>query len=318
VFDCVFAFLKELKSSDLPFNPYEYIIPRWRLITYTKRLENDRKYGIVSEPATASAFTLYHPKKNEYKIYYNDNENKRRILFTLCHEIAHILLNHLKDFDKSNMSRGGIANKEYKEYAVLETEADVFAKNILVPIHLVNELNLNIDDVYSIFNISRVAAETRCQTLQKDLFGLNAKRYDELKNCHHQFIKKYSRLKRCKKCGSLILEDNKTNCLVCGADIKKEESSVKYRDILLNQNGHLSECLVCDNEDIKDEDIFCKICGNPVINLCSNKNCNCQLDGNARFCSKCSSESLFYNRGVLNKWEKEKYPNMTIEEDLPF
>lgn len=81
-----------------------------------------------------------------------------------------------------------------------------------------------------------------------------------------------------------------------------------------DENLRVLRCPMCQNEDIKPEAAFCKICGLEVINLCSgeqyydfnewhigNQHPN---DSNARFCTYCGRETVFYQKGILKPWDK--------------
>lgn len=74
-------------------------------------------------------------------IFYNDRISHQRTMFTLMHELGHILLEHQT------------RNKE------IEDEADLFASMILAPRILIHELNLRTaDDIHDYFDISITAA----------------------------------------------------------------------------------------------------------------------------------------------------------------
>ena len=61
---------------------------------------------------------------NKIFICYNEQNNKQRNRFTICHEIGHIVLKHLYKGDK------------------LDKEANMFAARILMPMILIKELNI--------------------------------------------------------------------------------------------------------------------------------------------------------------------------------
>lgn len=74
-------------------------------------------------------------------------------------------------------------------------------------------------------------------------------------------------------------------------------------------------CLNCGAEtDSKDEEeYFCSKCGAPVVNRCSNYECDKLLKEDADFCKHCGSASIFHNYGLLDK----KSP-ISSDDDLPF
>ena len=240
--------------------------------------------------------------------------------YTLCHEIGHCILGHLQDFDKSMYERGGFTPPEYK---ALEQECDVFAKNALAPLHLVEKLQLTKTQLYHVFNMSNKASKTRLQTLylDKDRFINESK----LVQKHKEFINKFSEIRKCYFCGNLFLYDA-DYCPTCGQNTynhSKEGLSMHYKKIETNGNSQVLQCLVCKNEDFEDNDTFCKICGTPIINECSNSHsyqdygCGIILPANARYCTKCGAKSTFYIKKLLPDWEEEKNGLVNIRELSP-
>jgi Zn-dependent peptidase ImmA (M78 family) len=73
------------------------------------------------------------------------------------HEIGHIYMKHLIDFDQTLLRRSTL---NHKEYNILEEEANVFARNALAPAIVVKNLEYNdIVDVKEVFNLSNKAAD---------------------------------------------------------------------------------------------------------------------------------------------------------------
>lgn len=83
-------------------------------------------------------------------------------------------------------------------------------------------------------------------------------------------------------------------------------------------NSKLKYCLLCNaptNPDDSDE-LFCSSCGSPLINHCSNYQCQKPLAVTAAYCKHCGSSSIFLNAGLV----ESKHPsrkNISIE-DFPF
>ena len=76
----------------------------------------------------------------------------------------------------------------------------------------------------------------------------------------------------------------------------------------------VKNCLQCGaktNPNDEDE-FFCSKCGAPVVNRCSNYECDNLLKGDADFCKHCGTSSIFHNYGLLDK----KSPDSS--DDLPF
>lgn len=80
-------------------------------------------------------------------------------------------------------------------------------------------------------------------------------------------------------------------------------------------SNKIKTCLKCGAKtDSKDEkEYFCSQCGAPVLNKCSNYECNEILNGEAKYCKHCGSPSIFLNYGLFDSTPK------SIEDDnLPF
>lgn len=77
------------------------------------------------------------------------------------------------------------------------------------------------------------------------------------------------------------------------------------------------KCLQCsaltDTDDT--EELFCSKCGAPVVNRCSNYECDELLKEDAKFCKYCGSTSIFYNYGLLIDNPPKKLEDT---DDLPF
>lgn len=67
-------------------------------------------------------------------------------------------------------------------------------------------------------------------------------------------------------------------------------------------------CLNCGFVTENNYAYFCQECGTPIVNKCTDENCNCQgfneeriLTQNAKYCSYCGAESLFKKQGLFDK-----------------
>lgn len=82
-------------------------------------------------------------------------------------------------------------------------------------------------------------------------------------------------------------------------------------------NLKATKCLKCEADTNKNDEkeFFCSQCGAPVLNRCSNYECQEILDEKAKFCKYCGSESIFKNYGLFDKVSSF---TLTDEDDLPF
>ena len=128
---------------------------RWKLIIY-----DDEKLKEVSK----DGFTIY--KDGNYNIFISKLENKtKRNRFTLAHEVGHIVLNHHKLL-KNNLIK---FNENAKN--IFEKQANIFAENILMPVHLVDKFKYEDDDALSrIFEVSKSMIIVRKSHLDRDRY----------------------------------------------------------------------------------------------------------------------------------------------------
>jgi Zn-dependent peptidase ImmA (M78 family) len=320
VFREVSNFLLDKSISQLPINPFQIIKNnKWGLITYTELAEihNLEIADIIAAYQSEDGYTIFDGEN--YTIAYNDAiSTASRIRFTLMHEIGHIVLRHLTDFEETILHRSTLTEKKYK---VLENETNTFARNVLAPAPIVSKLKSYSDkDISHIFQISLHAATIRLRYQKKDLicFGDNAQ---QLITCFQNFITKINTTKHCKKCGIYFQDENACYCPICGSNqLTKNKGAIKmiYDGFKLDENGRAKICPQCENEEIEHEDEHCKVCGIPVVNRCTggsyvetyynNKEfeaCGTPAMGNARYCIKCGGETKFFEIGLLKNWTKE-------------
>ena len=108
----------------------------------------------------------YRPDTNKYIIYYNDvDKTENWIRFTIAHELGHIFIGHHQMYGVDVLSRKGVSKNKYEE---LEKEANNFARNLLSPAPLaeqvvVFEKKKNPITLSDLFSITVRAAEVRLQ-----------------------------------------------------------------------------------------------------------------------------------------------------------
>ena len=164
----VFNFLISENITEFPLNPFEIIKQnKWGIVKYSEIMKefNCNLDTVIKILKSHDAYTQY--DGNNYTITYNDLiDYPDRILFTLMHEIGHIYLGHLIDFEETTIYRNNLVRKKYK---VLENEANAFSRNSLAPEPLITNLkSKKIYIIKKIFNISNKAAETRLRFLKED------------------------------------------------------------------------------------------------------------------------------------------------------
>jgi hypothetical protein len=156
-------------------------------------------------------------------IYYNDKKSRRRIRFSLMHELGHMIL-------KTDS----------------ESEANSFASNILAPPMALHYSRLtNIREISNIFDISLEAAKYTKEFYDKWLYSvknygmtdLDKRMYDHFFDSYEQkFIFKEE---PCVYCGSIIHNSNKPICKECDRPLSNN-SLVDYNyDFIVAENSWL-------------------------------------------------------------------------------
>ena len=266
----------------------------------------DSKFGVV-------AYLRAHEK---YVIYYNDTfYNTGLTRFTIAHELGHIFLNHHQDANTDILLRENISKSQYDKF---EREANCFARNLLSPIPLVERITdiahpQSANEIMEAFDISYKAAHTRKNLYSTDKYRITSDDYI--------YFNKYriSYGYYCFTCDSAEI-DASDYCKICGNEtsiFERKNDRIFYPGIAVNQNKRVVKCPECENITFSKEAQFCKICGTRTYNVCEGiyktntprAVSDCYLnptDGNARYCSDCSSKTTFYVKGFLSDWETIK------------
>lgn len=314
-------FLQENITS-FPVNPFQIIKNnRWGLLTYSEIADEQGAWieDIIDAFQSEDGYTIF--DGTNYTIAYNDTiQNQGRIKFTLMHEIGHIYMNHLVDFDETVLMRSELTEKKYR---ILENEANAFARNTLAPVIVVKELNLKTGtDVADYFGLSQAAATVRLKSLIMDYRQLLSPFIRFQRKHFSQFIEAALYTKQCLICSHHFVDQEAEFCPVCGYGAllnRKGVDPMIYKGYFLDDSSRAVVCPNCENEHLNYEGDICKICGTNLVNKCAptyvtgetgynylEENCEAKLDGDARYCTKCGNESTFFQQGLLKDWKTEK------------
>lgn len=343
--------LLSLKIDSYPIDVFDIInkLDDCNILTfsdYSKRA-NISLVDTIRHLGSHDAAILKSFKKNKFMIFYNENiETLERIRWSIAHEIGHYILGHLND-NNCQMSRG----LDDKIYDRCENEANFFAAELLSNLYILYKLDVkNYQSISSLCGLSIQASKNRYKTYKKWLFKKPHSKEDKL--IYYMFKKKIDSKCCCSICHTQHNKDTTYKyCNICGSKLNLMEGDImKYKKFELNENNKLTECIRCGNEDNLEDANYCKICGAPLINKCTNyegisevngygnpyyekEPCGKIAEGNARYCIYCGEETTFYKSQLLDKWhiEKEKieynannsnsngYNNVQIEyDDIPF
>jgi IrrE N-terminal-like domain len=276
----------------------------------------------------------YEEYTNQYMILYNDKiENKRRIRWTIAHELGHFMLKHNENNNKAILSRSSLTDSEY---VVLEKEANCFARSLLAPLPIIERLNPSNPLLISkLFEISNEAAINVYKFFKTGY--QRGRRFTNtiIDSLFTNFITRYKYGKTCTQCLHFFIEKDAYFCPICGNSnlLKGEGGNMIYSTIELNEKNMPHQCPRCKNEIIIGD--YCQVCGVYLVNKCTGlsegesdlypfritwhtheKGCGIPLDGQARFCHICGSTSTYYEVGLLNYWKDEK--NMIEQQEYLF
>jgi Zn-dependent peptidase ImmA (M78 family) len=327
----VHLFFVRENITEFPIDPFEIIKRnKWGLITYSElaRTHNCTIERVIKAYQSVDGYTIFDGEG--YSIAYNDTVgNLGRIRFTLMHEIGHIYLNHLVDFEETVLRRSTLTQSKYE---ILEKEANCFARNVLAPAPIINKLKLKRDtDLVYYFQISQTAAQTRLQLLKWD--SIRAFKFSlflaiRFKNYFYNVLNS----KYCLRCGHHFVSEDAKYCPICGHKklFSKGEKRMIYDGYILDEEGYPLRCPRCENEQIGGGE-YCKICGTHIINKCTNKEinrlgfveweCGTLADGNARYCVKCGHPTTYLKNGLLEPWTNKHNVKLNLQindDDLPF
>lgn len=124
-------------------------------------------------------FTCYNRKKNKYKIFLDEGTSERcleRIIFTMAHELGHIVLGHFfpNTYDNSTC----ITNRR------LEEEANIFADELLMPTaHIINK-NMTPEQICKTYLVSESAARNKIKYIQRNTIYRETKQITSLISRH--------------------------------------------------------------------------------------------------------------------------------------
>jgi ribosomal protein L40E len=236
----------------------------------------------------------------DYITIYDDSKSRQRIRWTLAHEIGHISLGHLQNFDSTSYFKG-MTNSEYK---VLETEANYFAKELLAPIWVLNEIGIiNSEEISKYCAISEPAAVIR-ETEIKEY--LQSKVHQEAKAFYgHQFR---DFLEHVVICSSFDIPIPK---LLMPQYVPLKFTRRRFYSVDTDASLRFVVCPQCGNSDFSEHAKYCKICGLYLYNECSNqrekriRDCGARNPGDARYCEHCGRPTYLYRKGLLRRWNEE-------------
>jgi len=286
-----------------------------KVIPYSKHM---RKYNLTTDEVinlcgSEEGCTDYHPIKKRYLVYYNDlpeyHKTHGRIRWTLAHELGHILLNHHNSTERTKLFRNELSNGEYDW---MEEEANHFASLLLANAIILDKLDIkNKFDILEICDLTKEASGYRFQGY------LSWRKYKYINYADKKILKQFepfiynaTHSYHCSDCQIVFVAENANYCPICGNKPEKMRLHIRsdfdmiYPGFEVDEKSQLIQCPWCGNEEIDDKAEYCKVCCKPVINKCTNFNCDELAVGNARYCILCGAKTTFYEYGLLKDWQE--------------
>lgn len=151
----VYQLLMDFEPVDFPFDVVS--LAEWMEIKIRSfsSLPEEKRSRLLGNDKTSTGLHVCDKRKPapEFSIYYNDDTEKGRWLFTISHEIGHIVLKH-----------GSNPTLEQ------ESEADYFAKQLMAPrCLLVARRMTNPMEIHDAFNLSWEASSYLSSSVSKVL-----------------------------------------------------------------------------------------------------------------------------------------------------
>lgn len=313
----------------LPVNPHEiYQKNNWLLFTWDEaRAILKHKDPLLLKKHGVEARTSMIKGNDTFLTVYDSSVIPfTRVRWTLAHEIGHIALGHLEDFEETAINRGGLSLEKYK---VLEDEADFFAAELLEPMPILKKIGAyNTEEIMKICKVSFSAAENRVRDLE--WWGNKPIAIESEKELCTQFSLYLSPVCICANPNEIIIRSG------ISQNTGRPDPDMETRKLLYvetDENNRFTQCPRCGNNIFSKEARYCKICGLYLYNDCSELPdggcaswCGKTNSGDARYCEYCGSPTMLMNLGVLLSWEEIMQEGKevavaidpkTIEEDEP-
>lgn len=153
----------EAKTRDLlevTVGDIESIDPPVNLAKILEFYDVSLSYAGFKKPDVSGAYDA-----KEKMIYLNKADSKKRQLFTVAHELGHIILGHQKKFDVFYRTQATQFNGQQEEE---EKAANYFAASLLMPQELTEKTWAKYHDIEltaAFFGVSRTAAFWRLKNL---------------------------------------------------------------------------------------------------------------------------------------------------------
>ncbi len=283
---------------------------------------------MVKQCKTEDAYTDYDANNDLYVIYYNDISSSKvrsnRYRWNIAHELGHVLLLHHTKFEHTKLYRNDLSKSEYN---ALENEADLFASYILAP--YLPLYFLGISSKLSLQRTCKISSPAAYNRYNGYLLWRRKSDNTNPKNNKFEYAlwELFFGVVRCNNCESIYRgKKGFLYCKICGEKqlfFSWKGDKMIYSKIEMDDNNKPLLCPRCYNEQLPNIGGFCQICGLSFYNNCSRYSpedyysCNngYHLDGDARYCPYCGSETTYMQQGILKPYTEDYQETVS---DYPF
>lgn len=229
---------------------------------------------------------IYRNTKGKYYIAYNDLNDESIIRFTIAHELGHFFMNHLEDFEETELRYLSTENMS-KKHRVLENEASCFGRNLVAPVPLsIFFDSSNPTSLSNFFGIGYQAANTRLDLLKTDKYYYSLSKnllFQENKIFFYaSLLRKYLNLHYCQNCYGEFSSIGPEFCVYCGSNSLHHvtltdskfynffggNKKMKYTKVDTNESGTPLKCPRCKSDGINDDFTYCPWCSTYIHNVC--------------------------------------------------
>lgn len=131
-----------------------------RVLSYDAGAEIIERAHLYRTVRNFNGLTFY--LRNVPVILFNERQEVRQIMFTIAHELGHIILKHVRPGDVTVAHRG----EEWGSRSKKEMDANQFAARLLAPACVLWGLNVhNTEEIMELCQIIRPAAEYRARRM---------------------------------------------------------------------------------------------------------------------------------------------------------
>ena len=303
---------------------------------------------------------------NSTSIALNASRSPNMQNFDCMHELIHYFFHDINYCQRICCEENGTGGK-IEQDTYIEWQANEGAAQFLVPYQDFIPTYVSLSRKYAhdsfaetnvveiladMFFVSQKVISNRIDTLNYEIYTyLNGVPITNIIPRSKSNLKKFNwnlqhRKEYCKACLSPV-QNNFLFCPICGGPLTSGDfwGRIKYVNlgagymlypgVELNENGQVTRCPTCCNEEHLQGAVYCMICGKPAINQCSfavaddvpSGYAQCPHDeplpGNARYCPYCGCETTFLRKDLLLPWNAptaEPFAVLDVNEDgeIPF